>query len=104
MGLCGRDGVDKGREDHGDGRGRSSTPPEAPLLLTVPEAARLLRLGRNSVYELVACHRLPALRFGRTIRIPRAGLEAWVQRAALEKTDGNTAAWLSVKPPSLYQH
>jgi len=77
---------------------------ETPLLLTVPEAARLLHLGRNSVYELVACRQLPALRFGRVIRIPRASLEAWVQRAALEKADGNTAAWLSLKPPSLYQH
>ena len=76
---------------------------ETPLLLTVPEAARLLHLGRNSVYELVACRQLPALRFGRAIRIPRASLEAWVQRAALEKVDGDAAS-LSAKPPSLYQH
>ena len=77
---------------------------ETPLLLTVPEAARLLHLGRNSVYELVACRQLPALRFGRAIRIPRASLEAWVERAALDKVDGDAAAWLSLKPPSLYRH
>ena len=75
-----------------------------PLLLTVPEAARLLRLGRNTVYELVACHKLPALRFGRVIRIPRASLEALVERAALEKADGDAGSWLSPKPPSPYQH
>jgi excisionase family DNA binding protein len=75
-----------------------------PILLTVPEAAKLLRLGRNSVYELVACRQLPALRFGRAIRIPRASLEAWVERATLERVDGNAATWLSPKPPSPYQH
>ena len=79
-------------------------PAEATLLLTVPEAARLLRLGRNSVYELVACHKLPALHFGRVIRIPRASLEAWVERAALDKVDGEAAPWLSLKPPSPHQH
>ncbi len=75
-----------------------------PLLLTVPEAAKLLRLGRNSVYELVACHRLPALRFGRTIRISRASLEAWIQQASLEKVCGEAAPWLWAKPPGHYQH
>ncbi len=70
----------------------------------MPEAARLLRLGRNSVYELVACRRLPALRFGRTIRIPRASLEAWVHRASLEKVGGDAATWLSLDSASRYQH
>jgi excisionase family DNA binding protein len=75
-----------------------------PLLLTVPEAARLLHLGRNSVYELVACRQLPALHFGRAIRIPRASLEAWVERAALDNGDVDAGPWLSPKPPSAYRH
>jgi excisionase family DNA binding protein len=79
-------------------------PAEATLLLTVPEAARLLHLGRNSVYELVACRQLPALHFGRAIRIPRSSLEAWVERAALDNVDGDAAPWLSLKPPSPCQH
>jgi excisionase family DNA binding protein len=52
------------------------------LLLTVPEAARLLRISRNLCYELVAQGRLPHVRLGRRILIPRHGLEAWIEREA----------------------
>lgn len=31
----------------------------APLLLKVPEAAKLLQIGRDRIYELVASGRLP---------------------------------------------
>lgn len=56
----------------------------APDLLTVPEAAQLLRISRNLAYELVAQHQLPCVRFGRTIRIPRASLERWIRERAEE--------------------
>ena len=49
-------------------------------LLTVPEAARLLRIGRNLAYELVARRAIPSVRLGRSIRIPRFALEAWLER------------------------
>lgn len=50
-----------------------------PLLLKVTEAAKLLQLGRDRIYELVASGRLPALYFGRTIRIPRDGLTRFIE-------------------------
>lgn len=50
-----------------------------PLLLKVQEAAKLLQLGRDRVYELIAVGRLPALRFGRTIRIPRDALVRFIE-------------------------
>lgn len=56
----------------------------APDLLTVPEAAQLLRISRNLAYELVAQHQLPCVRLGRTIRIPRASLERWIRERAEE--------------------
>lgn len=49
-------------------------------LLTVPEAAKLLRISRNLAYELVARHEIPAIRLGRVIRVPRHGLETWLAR------------------------
>jgi excisionase family DNA binding protein len=52
-----------------------------PLLLKVPEAAKLLQLGRDRTYELIASGRLPALKFGRSIRVPR---EALVRFIAIE--------------------
>lgn len=53
------------------------------LLLTVPEAARLLRISRNTAYELIRQGEIPAVRLGeRIIRIPRFALEQWISRQA----------------------
>ena len=52
------------------------------LLLTVQEAAALLRISPNLAYELVAQGRLPHIRLGRVIRIPRHGLETWINEEA----------------------
>lgn len=51
----------------------------APLVLSVSEAAVLLGIGRNHLYELVRCGEIPHVRFGRLIRIPRAALEDWLR-------------------------
>ncbi len=47
---------------------------ELPLLLTVDEAAEVLRIGRNGAYAAVANGSLPSVRIGRTIRVPRDAL------------------------------
>jgi excisionase family DNA binding protein len=49
-------------------------------LLTVPEAAKLLRISRNLAYELVARNEIPAIRLGRVIRVPKHGLTEWLER------------------------
>lgn len=51
-------------------------------LLTVPETAKILRISRNLAYELVARNEIPAIRLGRVIRIPRHGLQVWLDRQA----------------------
>jgi excisionase family DNA binding protein len=45
-----------------------------PEVLTVREAAAVLRIGRNQLYEAVARGDLRALRIGRSIRIPKQAL------------------------------
>lgn len=50
------------------------------VLLTVPEAAKLLRISRNLAYGLVGRGELPSVRLGRVIRVPRASLEEWLTR------------------------
>ena len=44
---------------------------DLPLALTVPEAAKILRLGRNTTYDLVRRGTLRSIRIGRQLRIPR---------------------------------
>ena len=52
----------------------------APLLISVPEAARLLNIGRALAYQLVQENRLPHLRLGRRVLVSRPALEAWIAR------------------------
>ncbi len=51
-----------------------------PLLLSIPEAAKLLRLSRTKVYELIAVEGLPVVRFGRAVRVSAKALEQWVEQ------------------------
>jgi excisionase family DNA binding protein len=44
--------------------------PTAPEVLTAREAAAILRVGRNQLYQAVARGQLGAIRIGRSIRIP----------------------------------
>ena len=53
-----------------------------PGLLTVAEAAHVLRIGRNMCYDLIRQGQLPHVRLGRLIRVPRFGLESWLARQA----------------------
>lgn len=50
----------------------------SPLVLTVPEAAALLRIGRSAAYEACRCGDIPSVRLGRKIRVPRAALLALI--------------------------
>jgi len=47
---------------------------EQGLVLTVSEAAKLLRLSRGSAYEGIRLGQIPSIRIGRRILIPRAAL------------------------------
>jgi excisionase family DNA binding protein len=50
------------------------------LLLTPEEAARLLRIGRTTVYALMKAGDLRPVHIGRSCRLPRAELERYVNR------------------------
>jgi excisionase family DNA binding protein len=67
-------------------------------VLTVSEAASILRLSRAFTYELVARGVLPSVRFGRRIMVPRAAiqrvLEALRDEAWLAASD--SCDWWSV--------
>ncbi len=55
---------------------------EGQMLLTVSEVAKLLRISRGLAYELVRQERIPFIRLGRRILVPRQGLEVWIAQEA----------------------
>jgi excisionase family DNA binding protein len=46
-----------------------------PILLSVPQAARLMGVGTTFTWELVRCGQLPSVRLGRRVLVPRAAIE-----------------------------
>jgi excisionase family DNA binding protein len=60
-----------------------STPP--PDFLTVDEAARIVRVGRTTAYDMARLYEatsgaagLPVIRLGKQLRVPRCRLEDWL--------------------------
>ena len=52
---------------------------DAPVLITIPEAARRLSIGRSTAYELIAAGRLEVVHVGRSARVPVEALDSLVQ-------------------------
>lgn len=52
--------------------------PRVPDVLTVPQVAAYLSIGRRQAYELVKTERLGVL-IGRSVRVPRRRLERWLE-------------------------
>jgi excisionase family DNA binding protein len=55
-----------------------TNPLAQPLLLRINEAARLLGLGRSTVYELLYKGELPYVSIGTARRIPFDALTQWI--------------------------
>ena len=66
--------------DRCDSRRSAHARPEgpAPLVLTVREAAELLRCSEETIYQLIYSGRLRALRPSRRFVIPRRALETFL--------------------------
>ena len=48
-------------------------------LLTIDEARKILRVGRNVMYELIKSGGVPHIKIGKQIRIPLKELEEWIK-------------------------
>jgi excisionase family DNA binding protein len=62
----------------------NQTPPpvrlqDFPDVLTVGEVAQVLRIGRGSVYEAIKDRRIPSLKMGNRLLVPRCQLERILQ-------------------------
>jgi len=59
------------------------------LLLTIPEVASRLGLGRSLVYQLVMKGEISSIKVGRARRVPVTALEQFIlDRMALAQGDG----------------
>lgn len=52
--------------------------PNAPLVLTLADCARLLRISRALLGRLIAAGEIPVIRVGKRPRVPIAALESWI--------------------------
>lgn len=70
---------------------RSQHPPVAPvdtpLLVAVPDAARLLNIGTTLAWDLVRAGELPSVKLGRRVLIPRAVLERLARTDRIKEWD-----------------
>jgi excisionase family DNA binding protein len=56
---------------------------DLPLVVTVREASRLLRIGRTTLYKLMGEHHVTTVKIGSASRILRSSLEDYVKKAAI---------------------
>ena len=52
--------------------------PATDAVLDVEDVARLLRVGRNTIYDLVARNEIPSRRLGKQIRFSRSAIMRWL--------------------------
>jgi hypothetical protein len=62
-----------------------ASPVTPPDFLTVDEAARIVRIGRTTAYDIARVYEatdgadgLPVIRLGKQLRVPRCRLEDWL--------------------------
>jgi excisionase family DNA binding protein len=67
---------------HANGKARAAHATDEQMLvddvLDVEGATQLLRIGRNTVYELVGRNEIPHRRLGKQIRFSRAAIMRWL--------------------------
>lgn len=58
--------------------------------LTVAEVAGIMRVSKMTVYRLVHSAELPAVRVGRSFRVPEAAVDQYLRTAYVDDSDNAT--------------
>ena len=56
-----------------------------PAFLTVAEVADAMRVSRMTVYRLVHAGEVPAIRVGKSFRVPASALEQYLAEATIDQ-------------------
>ena len=59
---------------------------QEPLLMTVPDAAKMLGLGRSTLYQLMQAGEVTCVHVGRSVRVPLRALRAYAERLEAEQS------------------
>lgn len=59
-----------------------------PITVRIPDAARMLGLGRSKIYELIASGDIEIVKLGRSTLVPVASLHALIERLKREQLGG----------------
>ena len=62
----------------------SERPQEAPRFLTVAEVADVMRVSKMTVYRMVHNGDLPAVRVGRSFRVPEDAVHTYLESSFIE--------------------
>ena len=54
------------------------------------EVAAALNVGRSTAYMMMASGQLPTIKIGRSVRVPRTGLEAWILHQTAANVDSES--------------
>jgi excisionase family DNA binding protein len=66
---------------HGSGEQRQSADDDTDVvLLKARQVASLLGVSRSQAYAMMATGRLPVVRIGRSVRVPKLALAEWIKR------------------------
>lgn len=57
---------------------------ELPLMLSVPDVADVLGIGRANAYELVRSEGFPAIKIGNRIIVPKDDFISWIKKQTSE--------------------
>src|ERR1700733_7145102 len=68
---------------------------DLPAVLTVEEAASVLRIGRSCAYAAVRAGEIPSIRVGRAIRIPTHRLEVLLGRPQNDEEPGGNRLFVA---------
>jgi excisionase family DNA binding protein len=73
------------QEDERNREKRASIGSVKPMLLTIPQAARVLAIGRTTMYELIAEGAIEVVRIGRSARIPVDAVRSFVDQQRVDE-------------------
>lgn len=73
---------------------------DTPLLVAVPDAARLLGIGTTLAWDLVRAGDIPSVKLGRRVLVPRAALE-YLAHSHLSRSSQEIAADADASHPPI---